>query len=240
MKLANPLNYPLAVLTGALTLIIGVRFLRIPPPVIIPASIAIATIGASVIKSREPESYGLDNPALERELRLAHQQAVSLATRSDALKTEATRLLIPMNETELLGTIQCACDRTHELPGKIDHLAHQLQGSDSLLSVTELQQQLKEVNAKLQASSGVARESLEKLADSLRRNIEVARQGQDARQAQVISLSTLILDAAGVLQTLQNKLRTADLSNPTEAMEVRSLSEELTNFQENVDLLVFR
>jgi hypothetical protein len=240
MKLANPLNYPLAVLTGALTLIIGVRFLRIPPAMIIPASIAIATIGATVIKSREPERYGLDNPALERELQLAHQQSVHLAEKSNVLKTEATRLLIPINQTELLGTIQYACDRTQELPGKIERLAQQLQGADSLLSVTELQQQLREVDAKLQASSGVVRESLEKLAESLRRNIELARQGQDARQAQVISLSTLILDAAGVLQALQNKLRTTDLSNPTEAVAVRSLSEELTSFHENVDLLLFQ
>jgi uncharacterized membrane protein len=181
---------------------------------------------------------GLENPALERELQSVRQQASDLAERANALRAEAIRLLTQVNQMELLGAVQYVCDRVQELPVKVDELARRMHGADSLLSVTGLQQQLQEVEAKQDASSGLARESLQKLADSLQRNIELARQGQDARQAQVISLSTLILDAAGVLQALQNKLRTADLTNATETMEVRSLSDELNSFQESVDLLV--
>jgi hypothetical protein len=72
----------------------------------------------------------------------------------------------------------------------------------------------------------------------LLRNIQLARQGQDARQAQVVSLSTMILDAGGVLQQVQNKLRTADLNNSDQVMELRQWCEELRSFEENVDLLV--
>jgi hypothetical protein len=34
-------------------------------------------------------------------------------------------------------------------------------------------------------------------------NIQLTQQGQDARQAQVLSLSTLISESAGVLQTMK-------------------------------------
>ncbi|HEY9783223.1 MAG TPA: hypothetical protein V6D09_24180 [Leptolyngbyaceae cyanobacterium] len=55
--------------------------------------------------------------------------------------------------------------------------------------------------------------------------------------AQVINLATLIQDTAGVLQELQNKLRSFDFSNATQTMELRHC-EQRGNFQENVDLLV--
>jgi hypothetical protein len=238
MKLANPLYYPIAVLAGAIALVLGVRVARLPSVVMIPVAAGVATVGAAVLRGREPETLGLDNPVLEQELQGVLAQARSLATRADELRAEATRLLTEINEMELLGTVQYACDRAHDLPGKVEELARRMHGSESLLSVTELQQQLREVQAKMQSSSGVARQSLETLATSLQRNIDLAQEGQDARQAQVVSLSTMILDAAGVLQSLQNKLRTADLSNASEATELRSLSEEFNSFQENVDLLV--
>ena len=84
----------------------------------------------------------------------------------------------------------------------------------------------------------MAREHLTQLAKSLQCNIELAVQGQDTRMAQVINLAILIQDAAGVLQELQNKLRSFDLSNAAQTMELRHLCEQLGNFQENVDLLV--
>lgn len=237
-KPANPLYYPLAVGVGAIALMVGVRVVRLPSLVMVPAAVAIATAGAAYLKGQERESSQLSNPQLERELQSVKEQARNLADKADSLKAEATRLLTEVDQLELLGTVQYACDRAHELPAKTDQLASRLRGEDSLLSVLDLQQQLQDVEGRLETSTGVAQQSLATLRESLQRNIELAREGQDARQAQVVSLSTLILDAAGVLQSLQNQLRTADLSNASDANALRSLSEEFKSFQANVDLLV--
>lgn len=237
--MANPLHYPLAVLAGAIALVIGVRVARLPSIVMLPAAAAIATAGAMVLKSQEPERL-LDNPELERELQAVRTSAKALVDRANILRLEAAKLLTSADQIDLLAAVQYACDRAVELPAKIDQLARRMQGADSLLSVDELQRQLAQVQTQLQSSSGVAREQRGKLAASLRRNIQLARQGQDARQAQVASLSTLILDSAGVLQAMQNRLRTANLADVAQILELRSLSDELRVFQENVDLLITR
>lgn len=238
MKLANPLHYPLAVLAGGLVLVGGVRLVGLSSVVMLPASVAIATLGAAVLKSCEPETLGLDNPQLEQELQKTRQQAVNLSQQAASLQLEANRLLTATHQLELLGMVQYACDRTRELPSKIDQLARRLQGKDSLLSADDLKKQLTEAERKQRSSVGVAQEQWAKLAASLQRNIQLAKQGEDAREAQVVSLSTLILDAAGVLQQLQNKLRTADLDSSTTADEVRSLSDEFNSMQENMDVLI--
>ncbi|MGB5636179.1 MAG: hypothetical protein WBM86_25835, partial [Waterburya sp.] len=62
--------------------------------------------------------------------------------------------------------------------------------------------------------------------------------GQDARQAQVVSLTTLVTESAGVLQQFQNRLRTSNLDNSAEIDELKALSEELRTMQDNVDLLI--
>lgn len=237
--MANPFHYPLAVLVGAITLVIGVRVARLPSVVMLPAAAAITAIGAIALKSQEPERL-LDNPELERELQAVRASARALADRANALRLEAARLLTNADQIELLTAVQYACDRAVELPAKIDQLARRMQGADSLLSTDELQRQLAQVQTQLRSSSGAAREQRSKLAASLRRNIQLARQGQDARQAQVANLSTLILDSAGVLQAMQNRLRTANLADAAETLELRSLSDELRDFQENVDLLITR
>ena len=238
MKLANPLHYPLAVLAGGIVLFVGVRFIKLSSVVILPLAGAIAFGGSVVLKSREPEPLNIDNPALAKEIQGVKGQAQKLAVKAEALRGESETLLTTSTQLELLSTVQFACDRAKELPAKIDHLASRLQGKDSLLSVPELQKQLTEVQAKQLNSSGVAYQQLNQLAASLQRNIQLAQEGEDARQAQVISLSTVITDLAGTLQQLQNKLRTADLEDSAQIQELRSLSEEMSNFQENVDLLV--
>lgn len=237
--IVNPLHYPLAILVAATALVIGVRVARLPSVVILPVAVAIATAGAMILKSQEPERL-LDNPELERELQAVRTSAKALADKANTLRLEATKLLTSADQMELLVAVQYACDRAVELPTKVDQLARRMQGADSLLSIDQLQQQLTQVQTQLQSSSGVAREQRSKLAASLRRNIQLARQGQDARQAQVASLSTLILDSAGVLQSMQNQLRTANLADAAQTLELRSLSDELQIFQENVDLLVAR
>jgi chromosome segregation ATPase len=238
MRLANPLYYPLPILVGSIVLVLGVRVVRLPNLVIVPVSAAIAILGATVRKSQEPESLNVDNPELARQLQSVQLQARTLADRANALRSEAANLLTDAAQMELLVAVQYACDRANELPAKVSNLARRMQGTDSLLSVEELREQLAEVDYRLRTSSGVAQEQLQRLAESLRRNIQLAQQGQDARQAQVVSLSTLIQDSAGVLQTMQNQLRTANLADATETEELRSLSDELRQFQDNVDLLV--
>ena len=238
MKLVNPLYYPMAVLIGAIVLVIGVRA-KIPSLVVVPVAVVLTLAGSTAIASQQP-SPTLDNPALERELQSVRQQARVLAEKANSLLIEATRLLTESTQLSLLAGIQYACDRAGELPAKIDELARRMQGVDSLLTVSDLQQQLREVENKLQVSSGAAQEQFNKLAASLRRNIQLAQQGQDARQAQVASLSTLILDSAGVLQAMQNQLRTTNLADSSQTVELQTLSDELRLFQENVDLLVSR
>jgi len=239
MKLANPLNYPLAVLAGGILLVAGARIVRLPAPVVVSLATAVAIGGATFLKSQEVEPLNLDNPTLERELLVVKQQAQDLADKAADLRAEASRLLTNSNQVDLLAAVQFACDRANELPTKIDELARRLHGANSLLSVANLQQQLHAAETRFQKTSdGVAREQLRQLTQSLERNIQLAQQGQDARQAQVLSLSRLIYDSAGVLQSMQNQLRTADLADAEVAGELHTLSHELKLFQENVDLLV--
>ncbi|MEA5465632.1 hypothetical protein [Leptothoe sp. PORK10 BA2] len=238
MKLANPLQYPLAVLAGGVFLVGGVRLGGLPSVVAIPGAVAIATAGAAVLKSRAPDTVELANKVINREFQQVRQQAVALGTRADELNAEATKLLTASEQIELLGVVQYACDRTQELPQKIDQLALRMAGNDALLSVNDLESQLKQAEIKVRNSKGVAQEQWGKLANSLKRNIALAKQGEDARQAQLANLSTLIAESGGVLQQLQNKLRTADLTSEIAADELRELSDEFKGFQENVDVLI--
>jgi hypothetical protein len=238
MKLVNPLHYPLAVFLGGIVLVFGVRLGQLPNFIILPTAAAIATGSALILNSKRTVSLNIDNPALVQEIQSVQQQAKLLVQKAEALRTEAKQLLADSSQLELLVAIEYACDRTGELPTKIDRLVQRLQGSDSLLSVTELQQQLTEVKTKKSKSSGVARQQLERLATGLENNLKLARQGQDARQAQVISLATLAIESAGILQQLQNRLRTANLEDNEEIQELKSQIEELKSRQESVDILV--
>ncbi|MGD1952584.1 MAG: hypothetical protein ACFB14_23505 [Leptolyngbyaceae cyanobacterium] len=238
MKLANPLQYPLAVLAGGIFLIGGARLVRLPVFVAIPGAVIIAAAVSAVLKSREPDKVELTNKVINREFQQVRQQAVALGALADELNAEATKLLTDSDQIELLGVVQYACDRTQELPQKIDQLALRLEGKDALLSVDELQHQLKQAEVKVRNSKGIAQEQWGKLANSLKRNISLAQQGEDARQAQLANLSTLIAESGGVLQQLQNKLRTADLTSSVAAAELRELSDEFKGFQENVDVLI--
>ena len=218
-------------------LAIAVRFARVPSAIAIPLAGAV-TVGGSVILQKQSQRPSLQNPALERELQQVRQQAQLITQKAETLREESEKLSLSTSGLELLSTIQFACDRALELPRKIAEFSQRLHGGDSLLSVTELQKQLREVEAKKTRSSGVARQQLQQLEASLKHNIALARQGEDARQAQVISLATLITDTAGVLQQLQNRLRTSNLDDNQTMEELRSLSTELANFQENMDLLL--
>lgn len=240
VKLVNPLYYPLAVLAGGIVLVGGVRIAKLNHFVMLPLAIGVATVGAGVIA---PESSlaakpKRRSPAVEQELGNLRTQASKLAQKAQALKTEAQELLTQSLHMELLGTLQYACDRTTELPQKIEAMAERLHGDDSILSVQELQQQRVTIQKKLAQSSGATQQQLQQLDQSLQRNISLAQQGQDARQAQLLSLSQLIAESAGVLQAMQNQLRSADLAEANQSAELKNLSDELRDFQENLDVLV--
>ena len=238
MKLVNPLNYPLAILIGGISLVIGVRLVKLPSLIIIPISGAISTAIAISLNQKKANRINIDNPALAREIQSVKQQANLLINKAEDLRHEAKEVLTAASQLELLTAVEYACDRTKELPDKINHLSRRLQGSDSLLSTRELKRQLREVQIKKNSSSGIAKEQLGQLVTSLENNLRLAQQGQDARQAQVISLNTLVIESAGILQQLQNRLRTSDLNSSQEINQLKELSEEFKNMQENVDLLI--
>ena len=238
MKLVNPLSYPLAVLAGGISLIVGVRLIQVPSLIMIPTAIAIAGGMAIPLSQKEANKINIENPALAREIRSVKQQAELLIDKAENLRSEAKQILTSSTQIELLTTVEYACDSTQELPRKIERVAQKLQGDDSLLYPAELTKQLAEVQAKQKNSSGIAKEQLKQLAISLENNLKLARQGQDARQAQIVSLNTLVIESAGVLQQLQNRLRTSNLNNSEEISELKSLTEELKSMQKNVDLLI--
>ena len=238
MKFANPFYYPLAVLAGGVFLVSGVRLVRLPSVIALPGAGAITLGTATILKSRELQTIELDNPTLSRELQTIRLQAQRLTETAQLLRAEAKRRLTDTLHIDLLGTVQYVCDRTQEMPAQIDQLAQRMQGKDALLSVDELTKQREEIQSKLKTSSGAAKAQWQTLAQQLDRNIALVKQGEDTREAQLAQLSTLIAESGGVLQQLQNKLRTADLSSNVEAEELKSMSDELKGFQENVTLLL--
>lgn len=239
MKLVNPLNYPLAVFIGGICLFLGVRIANLSSLIILPLSGSIVFISSNILAKKETEvETNIDNTALEKELNKAKNQAELLIKKSESLRLEAEKLLQDSSQLDLLTTVQYTCDRALELPQKIENLSNRLHGGDSLLSVEELNKQLQDIQTKQKYSRGLALKQLKQLEKTLKNNIQLALEGQDAREAQVFSLVNIIIELSGILQNLQNKLRTSDLNNSDAIQELKMLSEELNNFQDNVDLFV--
>jgi chromosome segregation ATPase len=235
----NPLHYPLAVLAGGIVLVLGVRLVRLPSFVAVPAALAVAVGSTAVRKDSEPgAAIELEDPQLGAEINILYGKAQNLANQALALRDEATKRLTGAAEMELMGAVQYACDRTQELPTKIQQLGQRLGGGKSLLSAADLTQQISDAKAKRDSSMGAAKAQWQTLIESLEHNLTLAQEGEDTRQAQLVSLSTLISNAAGTLQQLQNKLQTADLSSSSETNELMALSDEFSSFQKNVELLV--
>ena len=130
------------------------------------------------------------------------------------------------------------CNSAIELPQKIAEVSRKLPNNEVLLSVEDLQKQLLEVRNKQKSSSGVSKQYLQQLATSLQRNIELAKAGKDTRQAKIFSLHQMVQDSAGLLQQLENKLRTVNLNNSEEIQELRNLSDELNSYQDNIKMFL--
>ena len=240
-KLVNPMRYPWAILAGGIVLVGGIRVLGLPTVAVVPVSLAIAGSGAVVLGRGESGRVLIDDPILARELETARELAQSLAEKALVLQAEASQLLHgDAFKVDLLSAVEYASVRAQELPRSIEQMTHRFQGSDSLLSVGELEAQLSEVIHKQRKSTGATRQQLDLLANTLQRNIDLAKQGSDARQAQTIALVAAIQKSAGALQLLQNQMRVANFNDSEQLDQLRSLSADLKTMQENVDILVMR
>ena len=85
MRWVNPLYSPLSVLLGCVVLGLGVRVLRAPSLIVIPLSVATATLSAGVLASKSSSALGspiLDNPILAQELVDIQQQGANLGAKS--------------------------------------------------------------------------------------------------------------------------------------------------------------
>lgn len=230
-KVANPLNYPIAVFVAGICLFFGVRFANISSFLMLPISVSVGVIGSSFLAHNQSNNgkINLENKALEKELELAKQEAKLLIKKAENLRLEAKNLLHDAQQIDLLTAIEYGCDRTLELPEQIDYLSKKLSGGDSLLSEEELEEKLKDNLKKQKSASGLALKQLRQIESNLRRNIDLAKQGKSAREAQVFAFANILTELAGVLQQLQNKLRTADLNNSQALQDLQDLTQELSS-----------
>lgn len=239
MKLVNPFDYPISILISGVILVAGIRFIGLPNLVVLPTTAIISVASATVLKSREPDAENLANRELKQELEVISELAKSLAKKANILRQEANQLLGGEGfQMDLLVTVQSVCNSAIELPQKIAEVSRKLPNNEVLLSVEDLQKQLFEVRNKQKSSSGVSKQYLQQLATSLQRNIELAKAGKDTRQAKNFSLHQMVQDSAGLLQQLENKLRTVNLNNSEEIQELRNLSDELNSYQDNIKMFL--
>jgi|GEM_PF-2808236 hypothetical protein len=239
MKLVNPFDYPISILISGVILVAGIRFIGLPNLVVLPTTAIISVASATVLKSREPDAENLANKELKQELEVISELAKSLAKKANILRQEANQLLGGEGfQMDLLVTVQSVCNSAIELPQKIAEVSRKLPNNEVLLSVEDLQKQLFEVRNKQKSSSGVSKQYLQQLATSLQRNIELAKAGKDTRQAKIFSLHQMVQDSAGLLQQLENKLRTVNLNNSEEIQELRNLSDELNSYQDNIKMFL--
>jgi len=237
LKFTNPFYYPVAVLCGGIVLIAGVRLFRLPNVVILPTAVAISTLGAALLKSQEPSEEKQAQQQLKQELQAIKLSAKTLAEKAKLLHQETQKILSDNSwDIDLVVAIEQACNYAVALPNKIDQLCQSLPKTQSLLSVSKLQQELEEVNAKISSSSELNRDKLQELANSLRRNIQLVETGQDLRHAQILNLQMLLQQSAGLLQQLQNKLSNLNLNKTQELEEIRNLSDQLNTNQANLDI----
>lgn len=239
MKLVNPFDYPISILISGVILVAGIRFIGLPNLVVLPTTAIISVASATVLKSREPDAENLANRELKQELEVISELAKSLAKKANILRQEANQLLGGEGfQMDLLVTVQSVCNSAIELPQKIAEVSRKLPNNEVLLSVEDLQKQLLAVRNKQKSSSGVSKQYLQQLATSLQRNIELAKAGKDTRQAKIFSLHQMVQDSAGLLQQLENKLRTVNLNNSEEIQELRNLSDELNSYQDNIKMFL--
>jgi hypothetical protein len=239
LKVANPLFYPVSMLAGGVVLVVGARGLNITAPVIIPIALAVSALGASALKSREPDLEEIARQKLEAELQSLTIAGQTVAAKAEGLRLEAAQRLGELADLEILTSVQFACDRAAEIPFKITQLSQRVNRDQSLvLSMDNLQAQLQTARSRQQVSSGLARQQFDQLVQSLERNIQLAQDGQSTSAAQIASIQTFVQNSAGLLQEFQNELRLTDLDNPQHLQKLKRLSENLSNVCDDANHLI--
>ncbi|MCS6781797.1 MAG: hypothetical protein RMI89_06630 [Gloeomargarita sp. SKYBB_i_bin120] len=239
MSLVNPLHYPLAVFLGVLVWVVGVRVGSLPRLLVVPVGVGVALGASGFLHQRELQAR-LD-PALARQISDLRQQVHRLVEGAEQVRAEAARLLADAPDFDLLITVQEVCDQVQTLPQAVEQqLARLRQMDEAVLSVETLERQLAQVQRQQRHVGPAASEQFAQLAASLARNIQLAKAGQDIRSAHLTALATLVQDAAGVLQQLQNQLRAMEVGNPRQRQEVQALSETLRGFEQQMTILTRR
>ncbi len=234
LRLTNPLNYPLAIAGSMLILFAGVRIIGLPSFLVLPTSVIAGFLAAGFLHQREysRQSSSIGNESLAKELEGAKQEALNLIEKAEELRQEAQNLLREASQMDLLTSVEYMCDRILELPQKIEELSSRLSGDDTLLSLENLEAKLRENRIRQRNATGVALEKLKQIEMNLLRNIQLTKQAKSAREAQVFSVTNMITEAEGILQEIQNKLRTADLQNTSTLSELQELAQQLSELQE--------
>ncbi|MGK7943397.1 MAG: hypothetical protein AB4058_02910 [Microcystaceae cyanobacterium] len=230
LKLANPIYYPIAVALGGITLVLGVRLLRVPNPIIIPSAVGVTLLGSSFLKSQELDAEGQLQKTLEQELKEMETFSETLVTQSNKIRQEVNQKLAQESDyLETLVKVEQVCDRFSEIPTKIRQLTQKMAQKKSILSWEELSQKKAEVEQKIQESKGSARQQLEQLSATLTENLQQVQQGIDSRQSQVIYLNTLVQTSAGTLQQLYNTLHNYSGHN---SEQIEQINQALLNIED--------
>jgi len=242
VPLVNPLHHPTAIFGAALVLVVGVRLFALPRWLMLLVAVGIALGGSWVLHWRERQQSPLDDGALSREIRELRQQVGFLVQAAQKVQAQASRLLVDAPDLDLLVAVQEVCNQVQTLPQAVDQRVQRLYQTrfDGVLSVEDLEKQLAQVRRQKRRVGQLAGAQLDQLEATLVRNIQYAQMGQDTCIAQVTALMTLIQNTAGILQQLQNQLRTFDIHNQQQLQELRSLSETLQGFERQMTILVTR
>ncbi|QEY31061.1 hypothetical protein EVJ50_01130 [Synechococcus sp. RSCCF101] len=199
LRVADPLQHPLAVLAGSLVVVLGVRGLGLGWGLTLPAALLV-TIGLAQLRSR-PTRQG------ESDLIRRSRQLSGAAGR---LADEAAARLNDPDSLARLSALQLCCQRIAELPARLQRLEEiRPREAAPLLSAASLRTRLRQEARALRQSpgptalSGRRRELIRRLEE----NIALAERGAEAQRLQQITLVTLLEGIAGELQDVQVRLQ---------------------------------
>jgi chromosome segregation ATPase len=241
-KLVNPFSYPLAMTIGGALLFVGSRLVALPSLMVVPLALGSSVAVSYWRQEQEPTPEKMLLRQVQSELEGVRGEAKQLQDQAQTLLNQANLLLrqeqLSPLSMEILAAVQYGCDLAIALPQKVEDLALKLPQTQSLLDRDTLQQKLKKVRSEKLKASGSTLQSLERLEESLERNLNLMNTNQNDRQSQIHNLSALIEELAGVLQRLQNHLQTANLADLNQIDQLQALVTEMNQLQQETDLFV--
>ena len=229
----NPLHYPLIVALSAALLVIGTRIFFLPKTLMLVLAVALALVMTYVRNLRDAK-----NTPLQREINQIKQRSFKIVEQAHQLRQDAAKLLTRTEQMGLLTAIEYACDGIDGLPDEIAKSTDRLLDMSDLSLTADFELQLAEAKARLPESQGVAQTQLQKLISNLEENLELAKQGQANKEAQVYAIANQLVETVAVIQQLQTEIATKDLSELNNINQLSLLSDELTGFQQNLNLLI--